>query len=136
MTATTQTIAEFILEQIAAEEAVAQAAIEHAPIPWESDRWVSDSATLQDADRCPVFADSDGYAGHAPPDVTAHIARHDPAHVLAVCEAHRRIVALHAPDDEGFHICHDSLADDSDCGELRALAAIYADRDGFREEWR
>lgn len=57
------------------------------------------------------------------------------ARMLAECEAKRKIVRLHAPDDEGFHICHDSLADDSDCGELRALAAVYRDHEDWREEW-
>lgn len=56
----------------------------------------------------------------------------------AVCEAHRRIVekCQYAASPE-FESDYDlapryDLADDT----LRALAAIYADRDGWREEWR
>lgn len=74
-----------------------------------------------------------------------HIARQDPAHVLAVCKAHRAIVELH----RGCHVCpsghgvgYTDHSDGSDMGEgvdvcptLRALATIYADRPGWREEW-
>lgn len=62
----------------------------------------------------------------------------EPARVLAECEAKRRIVGLHEEDEVGggLHVCHDELVDESECGELRALAAVYADHPAFREEWR
>jgi hypothetical protein len=60
--------------------------------------------------------------------------------VLAECEAKQRIVERHAPDSIGdgssLHVCHDSLADDTDCVELRALALPYADHPDYRQEWR
>lgn len=78
------------------------------------------------------------------------------------CEAKRRIVALHEPIDDGFHeqgrvdesgamvgrrYWHCPTCDyDRDyghiggpnegCDTLRLLAIPYADRPGFREEWR
>jgi hypothetical protein len=58
-------------------------------------------------------------------DLAAHIARHDPARVLAECEAKRRIVEMHAYQEE--HFTPD---------ELRALALPYADHPDYREEWR
>lgn len=79
--------------------------------------------------------------------------RFNPAHVLAVCEAHRRIVEEHPtgnPSTIGPGYCETctdgTVWDDYDirypggkhypCPTLRALATAYADRPGFREEWR
>ncbi|WP_066586278.1 DUF6221 family protein [Cellulomonas timonensis] len=54
------------------------------------------------------------------------------------CEAKRRIVELHI--SRGFGWCeHYSPFDDNIddlCPTLRLLAIPYADRPGFREEWR
>jgi len=54
----------------------------------------------------------------------------DETHALAICEALRRILALHNPCDDW------SYGDASTCPELRSIAAIYADRPDFCEEWR
>ena len=53
--------------------------------------------------------------------VAGHIARHDPARVLAECDAKRRIV------ERRNHL---------DGPTLRALAAVYADHPDWREEWK
>jgi hypothetical protein len=53
----------------------------------------------------------------------AHIARWDPARVLAECEAKRRIVEFYA----GPHGLHYSL---------QFLALPYADHEAYREEWQ
>ncbi|MFE2712261.1 DUF6221 family protein [Streptomyces mirabilis] len=59
----------------------------------------------------------------------AHIARHDPARVLREIEAKRRIVDRYA-----------WLREHGDTGGtawvLPLLALPYADRPGYREEWR
>jgi hypothetical protein len=91
--------------------------------------------------------------------IDAHIARHDPARVLAECAAKRRIVEIHRMvkftdvsigllDVDVCCICHGMLDVDGDlehmvnvqqpfpCSTIRALAAIYADSPEFREEWR
>jgi len=77
----------------------------------------------------------------------------EPAHVLAVCAAHRAIVELHANDDGNCSTCgdengwtgdgdggeffdNDRSAVDFPCDTIKALAGIYADRPGYREEWR
>lgn len=67
-----------------------------------------------------------------------HIARHDPARVLAECEAKRRIVARH-----DAHLGHEPtphivprLKWREGCDTLRLLALPYADHPDFREEWR
>jgi hypothetical protein len=67
-----------------------------------------------------------------------HIAEHDPARVLREIEAKRRLLGLH---DRQNHQC---VAEDGPsqwhakdpCATLRLLALPYADRPGFREEWR
>jgi hypothetical protein len=61
-------------------------------------------------------------------------------HVLATCAAHRRIVELHVADiDPNWDpACSEDdygLRTPDECQELRALASIYADRAGWREEW-
>lgn len=68
----------------------------------------------------------------------AHIARHDPARVLSEIDAKRRLLALHA---RAHHQC---VTEDGPtqwhaadpCTTLRLLALPYADRPGYREEWR
>lgn len=72
-------------------------------------------------------------------DVAEHIARHDPARVLAECEAKRRIVKKYAEADANESVTWDNIA----CGEWNAyeyaakvLALPYADHPDWREEWR
>lgn len=117
------TLTEFLLARIAEDEAVAIATRDgHDPLTWEY------AGTGAWGMAGPV----DGPSGYEAIVV-------DPARVLAECKAKRRIVAQHKPwsdDDSTLHLCHDSLADDTDCVELRALAAVYADHPDYREEWR
>ena len=70
-----------------------------------------------------------------------HAAAWDPARVLAECDAKRRIVELHTGEHECSVYDHDGEIDHcqyvlGDCSTLRLLALPYADRDGYREEWR
>jgi hypothetical protein len=60
-----------------------------------------------------------------------HIARHDPARVLAEVEAKRRLLDLH----DGWHSCG-VWECDGDCPTVRLLALPYAGRDGYDETWR
>lgn len=59
-----------------------------------------------------------------------HIARHDPARVLADVDAKRRILDQCA--DVWAHDRVEAFAEDV----LRLLALAYADRPGYRGEWR
>ena len=82
------------------------------------------------------------------PGVQAHIARHDPARVLREVEAKRGIVELHSDRDhfcgigsierDGYtwHEAGEKRRADIPCLTLRLLALPYADRPGYREEWR
>lgn len=68
----------------------------------------------------------------------AHIARHDPARVLAEVEAKRAIVAECAEEvdggttDEGQGLTSGAILGGY---VLRALASVYRDRDGFDPAW-
>lgn len=73
----------------------------------------------------------------------AHIARHDPARVLAEVAAKRRIVELH----DGAHECstfeRDGEVDNctwcldaEDCSTMRLLALPHAEHPEYRQEWK
>lgn len=80
---------------------------------------------------------------------TAHIARHDPARILAEVEAKRAILAEHkhvpatepSTHDFGCQICAYDRGDYVQygwgwCKTVLLLAAPYAGRPGFKDEWR
>jgi len=126
----TVTMTEFLLARIAEDEAAARAV---QPLGYSIDmggrrndeRWYV--ARLR-------FSGADG-AARAEQDEEASqlFARHDPARVLAECEAKRRIVegAPRAWDNdlENHHLLP--------AGQviLEHLAAVYADHPDYREEW-
>lgn len=67
------------------------------------------------------------------PHNAAHIARWDPARVLAEVDAKRRII-----EDAEFWMWNDDRGgpDPMSASALRLLALPYADRPGYREQWR
>lgn len=124
------TIAEFLLARIAEDEHAAQRALDQ-PLGyrWRTLSW------LTEANR-------------------EHGQRHDPARVLAECEAKRRIVELHWPDLSGpgtwvqppFGYCPTCGEDyceadgtavrpEAPCPTLRLLALPYADHPDFDATW-
>ncbi len=72
-----------------------------------------------------------------------HIARHDPAAVLADVAAKRAIIAWHCTregtggtwDTDPKALCNE-CEDLQPCRTVKLLASAYADRPGYREEWR
>ncbi|MDT0567904.1 DUF6221 family protein [Streptomyces sp. DSM 3412] len=79
-------------------------------------------------------------------DVAQHIAEWDPARVLREIDAKRQLLDLHRPMRrrstgsgggaiEDCQIC-DHFPAQFPCLTLRLLALPYADRPGYREEWR
>ena len=80
------------------------------------------------------------------PELAAHIAKHDPARVLREIDAKRQIVECHEPwtASNGDTICGRCGREHIEgrpgghfpCQTLRLLALPYADRPGYREEWR
>lgn len=169
------TLTGFLFERIAEDEAVARA----ASIGSESWRlgefdetvlWWPPSSPEKIAWNREHFGD-EAAAAHARwggqtiessgDKIAPHIARHDPARVLAECGAKRRLVALHeraiwfqpsSPlidratgrpiTEEGTHPggCIVCAGDDSSaswpCDTLRVLASVYADHADYRDEWK
>lgn len=139
METSTLTLTDFLLARIAEDEAVARGASTLA-------NWRYDPTKVNSVDREEsVFAGPPGamaitIASTGPADDpqsmrdAAHIARHDPARVLAECEAKRRIVEslidMEPVEDERKGqvvtlrwVCH-------------SLALPYADHPDYREEWK
>jgi hypothetical protein len=137
------TLTEFLLARIGEDEDDARAAVDDDP------NWLhlGDGRIIQgDAG----FSVSSGWL-ELPHRYEAgdHITRHDPARVLAECEAKRRIVELafsHAAKIDGeWGCCHsvqgirDGLCDEQrpdDLPLLRLLALPYADHPDYRDEWK
>ncbi|MFE9955851.1 DUF6221 family protein [Micromonospora sp. NPDC005299] len=69
--------------------------------------------------------------------LTAHAQRWEPVRALAEVDAKRRILSLHRCDDaDGTDpICNVCLYTPP-CETVKTLALPYADRPGYREEWR
>ena len=141
-------LTEFLLARIAEDEAVARAA---TPGPWRWDgafegepgyatEWGHDGpdlVTVAISKRAGIEAPADVVLmswGHDADGLSVtrkdgdHIARHNPARVLAECKAKRRIVLGSPP----MHL-HDGP---SESWVLRELALPYADHPDYREEWR
>ena len=172
MTADAQapTLAAWLLEQIAADGAVARSAIQ-AERPGTHWRWFDDETdepagldgeyeggmSLRTVEQFPARIDGwtlpafivQGTEIAQPEQAGAfrHIARWDPARVLVECAAKRQIVEMadeadYDRDQLAQEHCVTRAEEEALCaaspGELirRALASVYADREGWREEWR
>ena len=132
----------FLLARIAEDEAAARACAEAFPSPWEVvDR--GHSATVKaDAPNFWVVSAIDQEQetpGRWPGEHLEHIARHDPARVLAQCAAYRAIVEqwresqISAESDDGGPWSEGMAY----AGELalRALASIWGDHPAYEAEW-
>lgn len=87
----------------------------------------------------PIVRCDDEYGGGL---AAPHIARHDPARVLAEVAAKRRIVELHSGAHECSRFDRDGEIDnctwclDSDeCSTVALLASVYVDHSQYRPEW-
>lgn len=127
----------FLLARIEEDEAVAREAVDKDG-RWHVDqRHPLDEAVVQGDIH--IYDEGGHTAGQA-----LHIARHDPARVLAECAAKRAIVEQ-AEDATGLDMSvdNDRLVGERDmkvepyCGDviLAALAAVYADHPDYQKEW-
>lgn len=172
----TDGIVEFVEEQMAEDEAVAVRAAR--PEPWVKPQPSRPDWYVQfwadERDRAAVVADPEssaypivatlGYDGNDEADEelaegrVEHIARHDPARVLAQVAFMRRIVELHTTGvyrtyqcSNGDHLqewqCERAkepytehryceVCGGSECVEVSLLAGIWAGRPGYKPEWR
>src|SRR3954463_11187317 len=119
-------LADFLLARIAEDEAVARAAVQTAERGGR-DSWywsnAGEAVFLDESSTPVVWGDEQSRpAGN-------HIARHDPARVLAECEAKRRIVQLSSDTPESER--QGALG-----AVARLLALSYADHRDYDEQWR
>ena len=127
----TATIADFILARVAEDEAAAE-----------------DLARLGGSwrvDTCGIFDGKDAvlWDEYCLRSALPHIARHDPARVLAQCKATRAIVESHASFKVDAGNVERSALDRLVSGGaaagadtiLSALAAVYAGHEDYRAEW-
>jgi hypothetical protein len=93
-----------------------------------------------------LMAEPSGFYLEAETDATnimtvgAHVYRWTPKRVLAELDAKRQILDVHQPDDvlDQPHCitCGDWPTVPWPCRTVRLLALPYADKPGYREEWR
>ncbi|MGW3025843.1 DUF6221 family protein [Streptomyces sp. NPDC001221] len=124
-------------EQLAEDERIAQA----APLgPWSMDG----AGSIVDADGERVVPSVggtlNGRVSRWPEGpAAAQILGHDPARVLREIDAKRRLLAIHRPyvpePDQACLGCAGGIMFTS-CPVVRLLALPYADRPGYRDDWR
>lgn len=148
------TLDEFLLARVAEDEEVARAAIDADSPDRRGQRWVwqrveedasfswlrsvEEFPTTSGVGPLPAFPLGYDTKVYEPTSAMPHIARHDPARVLAECAAKRAIVALH----RGGHECstYDKsgevdnctwVPDGDNCSTLRLLAQPHADHPDY-----
>ena len=115
-------LVEFLLARIAEDEEAARAAVDQGTPRWA----VGGGGEYVHPDPPPgnSYVATGPWGGGLGP-AADHIARHDPARVLAECEAKRRIV-------EWMSAWQQDVAVEG----LRLVALPYADHPDYRDEWR
>jgi len=155
-------LVEWLREQIAEDRSKAEVA---TPGPWNTSgpdtiaqwtiydaEWSVASTTVYDHNKPMSNKPGARGPGYIDPDANAeHIARWDPARVLAECDAKLAILEQHPTgsgwdgDNFGCAVCEtcahydhsgDLNGDPYPCKTLRHLALPYSDRPGYREEWK
>jgi len=156
MTKVNNSLVEFLLARIEEDEASARAAVGNdGPPTWLEDDTDGVYGVRPDVDwdevcqshtygvpnecdfnptACGISMTDDLVLEHAR---ARHIARHDPARVLAECAAKRQILADHEPYD-GTELCggHDGRHTVEQCALRRVLAMPYAGHPDYNPEWR
>ncbi|AYR00918.1 hypothetical protein PP636_gp55 [Arthrobacter phage Hestia] len=134
-------IIDFLEARIAEDDAVARAAGTDA-LEWRSFSGSVQGGPFIEPD--PEWAEEDDEAygsvrivydeGAPSPAGASHIARWDPARVLAECAAKRAIAGLHKV---GADQCdeHNAMFESIPCSTIRALAAVYKDHPDYQQEW-
>jgi hypothetical protein len=122
-------ITEFLEARIAEDEAAARAA---SPGPWRTNAEATEVFALDDITVAEGFA----LSGAQLRATTKHIARHDPARMLAECAAKRAIIKdWEDPNGDGVWEGYDYGCALTTDRAARALAAIYSDHPDYQQEW-
>lgn len=128
------TIVEFLTARLDERETIAREAQEDTsdgreePPRW---KWTGHEGVY--AGRLAIAVDGFGYMDDT---VGKHIARHDPAYVLADIAAKRKILALH--EEKSHRECRLCEPHDPDwpCRTVRTFAAPFASHPDYDESWR
>ena len=122
------TLTDFLIARITEDEAGAKAAVlgHWDAIEGPSGDWWVEHAHLAD-----IALDLHG-------ENARHIARHDPARVLAECEAKRRILESSSAKATALDRITPGVGAvlANAAWDLRNIAAVYADHPDYREEWK
>lgn len=115
---------------------------------WPTERGPRDAVVTHQGSAVGCIAITNPVHGDGTPEAL-HIVEHDPARVLREIDAKRQVVAQHTPSrpeymphrERGCLTCTttqawDDKANEANCLTLRLLALPYADRPGYRPEWR
>lgn len=140
------TLTEFLLARIAEDEAAARSATQGQWVRYGDGRFYDYTVGLTPAfvpwpqtggNRSPGRDYSAEIVGGVQEADGTHIARWDPARVLAECEAKRLIVGLHWTNDPTgpAPIC-DLCLYKPPCETVLSLALPYADHPDYDESWR
>lgn len=126
------TLVEFLRARHDEDEQVARDA---SPGPWRP------NAERDQVLACDDIEVADGFAlsGHQLRATVEHIARHDPARVLAEVEAKRRVIEIHAREHECVGSGGERTANDGSewpCLTLRLHGLPHDQHPDYREEWR
>jgi hypothetical protein len=143
-------LSEFLLARIAEDEAAARAA-SIGSASWRLDDlnetvcwWPPEREEVIETERKHGWPLSDHWRGQtiesAGEQIAPHIARHDPARVLAECEAKRRIVEHRRVTEASLRQYLKSGSTMRALAELDGVLALlalpYADHPEYRAEWR
>lgn len=150
------TITEFLLVRIAEDEAAAEAAVAKSGRSWHREEGHTGSVVGTSSDYRSSYRSDPGILWDwesgficAHTESVDHIARHDPARVVAECAAKRRIIEDHVLDvglddrKPGCRSCSETSYYDGGrystgwpCETLAALASVYADHRDYDPAWR
>ena len=124
-------MAAYLLERIAEDEQAAWGAVSDRPGSWVQG---DNDAPGWDRDLVYYHSDWSGWTQFDYESMAAHVARHDPARVIAECEAKRRVVE-HCQEVLLHHVHGDWDATDLAREALQHLVRVYAGRLDYPPEW-
>ena len=127
----TPDMAAYLLERIAEDEQAARGAVSDRPGSWVQG---DNDAPGWDRDLVYYHSDWSGWTQFDYESMAAHVARHDPARVIAECEAKRWIVERCQWVRDNRDYADWATADMAD-EVLQHLVQVYADRPDFPSMW-
>jgi hypothetical protein len=136
-------IVEFLTVRLAEDEATARAVDDNSP-PWTGEWIVRDAHALGTRNGWCLAYPHEGR--EFAPGLVEHIARHDPARVLAEVGAKRAIIARHSPHAMGgcrtceaphwgTLVCNRCHGQAWPCADVRDITGVYRAHPGRQEEW-